>query len=124
MVIALYIAALMIVGVGFAHSYLGERYILARLSGRNLPKVLGSAEYTLRTLRFAWHVTSFAWFGFAAILVLLARGPVSPATLGKVIGVTFLIHFAIALVGSRGKHLSWIAFLAIGAATIYATHTG
>ena len=124
MEIALYFAALLTILIGIAHSYLGERYILVRLFRRNdLPKLFGSSEFTIRTLRFAWHVTSVAWWGFAAILVLLAHPPLTPSALGTVVGLTFLAHFAIALGGSRGKHLSWIVFLAIGVIAIYATRT-
>lgn len=119
---SLYIAAFLIAAIGFAHSYLGERYLLVRLFRRNdLPKLFGSSEFTVRTLRFAWHITSVAWLGLAAVLVLLAHPPVAPPAIGLAIGVTFLAHSAIAFGGSRGKHYSWIVFLAIGAITIYAT---
>jgi hypothetical protein len=122
MQIALYTAALLLVFVGIAHSYLGERYILSRLFRRtDLPRLYGSSEFTIRTLRFAWHITSVAWVGFAAILVALARQPETSGTVGLVIGVTFLAHFAIVLVASRGKHLSWPVFLAIGVIVIYAS---
>ncbi|MDZ4164351.1 MAG: hypothetical protein U1C55_04420 [Smithellaceae bacterium] len=121
---ALYFAAFLLVAVGIAHSYLGERYILIRLFRReDLPKLFGSPEFTIRTLRFAWHVTSVAWWGFAAILFLLAHPPATSSAVGLVIGCTFLAHFAIALAGSRGKHLSWPVFLAIGIIIIYATRT-
>ena len=119
---ALYFAAFLMVAVGIAHSYLGERYILIRLFRReNLPMLFGSPKFTIRTLRFAWHVTSVAWWGFAAVLVLLAHPPVRSSAVGLVIGCTFLAHFGIALAGSRGKHLSWPVFLAIGIIVIYAT---
>jgi len=118
----LYIAALLIAVIGLAHSYLGERYILIRLFRRNdLPKLFGSSEFTVRTLRFAWHITSVAWLGLAAILVLLAHPPVTAAGIGMAVGLTFLAHSAIAFGGSRGRHYSWIVFLAIGAIAIYAT---
>jgi len=120
--IALYLAALLTFLIGIIHSVLGERYILTRLFRRDdLPKLFGSAEFTVRTLRFAWHVTTVAWWGFAAILILLAQPTLNKSTIGLVIGITFLVHFAIALLGSRGKHLSWIVFLAIAAISIYAT---
>ena len=120
--LALYTAALLLVVVGIAHSYLGERYILSRLFRRtDLPRLYGSSEFTIRTLRFAWHVTSVAWWGFAAILGALARQPETSGRVGLVIGVTFLAHFAIVLVASRGKHLSWPVFLAIGVLVIYAS---
>jgi len=122
--VSLYVAAFLIAGVSLAHSYLGERYILIRLFRRNdLPKLFGSSEFTVRTLRFAWHITSIAWLGLAAILLLLAHPPTSPQAIGIAVGVTFLAHSAIAFGGSRGKHYSWIVFLAIGALTIYASRT-
>ena len=35
----------------------------------DLPRLFGSDWFTRRTLRFAWHITSVAWLGFAALLV-------------------------------------------------------
>ena len=120
----LYLAALLLVAISIVHSYLGERYILIRLFKRdNLPKLFGSTEFTAQTLRFAWHLTSVAWFGFAAILVCVANPAIEPKTIGQIIGITFLAHFLIALVGSRGRHLSWPVFLIIGILAIYATNT-
>ena len=118
---ALFFAAFLAVALGAAHSYLGERYLLIRLFRRgNLPKILGSTELTVRTLRFAWHLTSVAWLGFAVILIQLAYPPVSASAVGLTVGCTFLVHFAVALIGSRGRHLSWLAFLAIGVLAIFA----
>lgn len=119
---ALYIAAFLIAAISLAHSYLGERYILIRLFRRNdLPMLFGSSEFTVRTLRFAWHITSIAWLGLAGILLLAAHPPVTTQGIGMVVGITFLAHSAIALGGSRGKHHSWVVFLAIGAIAIFAT---
>ena len=124
MELVLYFASILTLAVGVAHSYLGERYILIRLFRRNnLPRLFGSTEFTIRTLRFAWHITSVAWWGFAAILIHLAHPPLTPGILGLIIGVTFIVHAVIALIGSRGKHLSWPIFLAIGVLAIYATST-
>lgn len=118
----LYIAALLTVAIGVAHSYLGERYILMRLFRRtDLPELFGGTEFTKQTLRFVWHILTIAWLGFAALLVVLARGQSSSRVIGMIIGCTFLLHFVIALVASRGRHLSWLVFLAIGAAAIYAS---
>lgn len=118
----LYIAAGLAIAIGLTHSFLGERFILVPLFRRdNLPEVLGSRDFTVRTLRFAWHVTTIAWWGFAAILIVMAARTPTPRDLGIIIGTTFLVHFAIALIGSRGRHYSWIVFLAIGSLAIYAT---
>ncbi len=122
MTLALDIAAALIVAVALGHSYLGERFILIRLFRRDdLPKLFGGTEFTRRTLRFAWHITSLAWLGLAAVLVLIARARATPAALGLAVGLTFLAHCLVALVGSRGRHLSWIVFLAIGVLAICAT---
>lgn len=119
---ALYFAAFLAVAIGVAHSWLGERYILMRLFRRgDLPKLFGGSEFTTRTLRFAWHITSIAWLGFAAILVLLAEQQPTAEAIGIIIGVTFLIHSLVTLVASKGRHLAWPVFLAIGVLSIYAT---
>jgi hypothetical protein len=58
------LAATLAVLVGAAHSYLGERYLLVRPFRRGgLPPLHGSDVFTRRTLRFAWHVTTVAWWG-------------------------------------------------------------
>lgn len=119
---ALFVAAALTAIVALAHSYLGERYILRRLFRRpNLPQLFGGTEFTVRTLRFAWHLTSLAWLGLGAVLVLLARPPLDPDTIGLVVGGTFLGHGAVVLVASRGRHLAWPVFLAIGLLTLWAT---
>lgn len=124
MQLALYLAAALTTGVGIAHSYLGERYVLIRLFRRpDLPKLFGGTDFTIRTLRFAWHLTSVAWLGFAVILVQLAHRPPTTVVLGATIGGIFLVHAAVTLFGSRGRHLAWPAFLAIGLITLYATRT-
>ena len=120
--LALNLAALALVGISASHSYLGERYLLMRLFRRDdLPRLFGSTEFTRRTLRFAWHVTSVAWLGFAALLAMAARAPVSTSALGSVIGAVFAAHFAISFGGSRGRHYSWIVFLAVALLAFGAT---
>jgi hypothetical protein len=118
---ALYAAASVTFIIGVAHSYLGERYILARLfRWPDLAKVFRNPEFTTRTLRFAWHVTSVAWWGLAAILALLARPPVSFHAISLIVGVTFLATSVAVLVGSRGRHLAWPLFLLIAIVALYA----
>ena len=119
---ALLTAAGLTLFVAAAHSYLGERYILIRLFRRdNLPKILGNAEFTKRTLRFAWHITSVAWLGLAGlILTLAAPHPATGIQAGLISGV-FLLSGAIALVASRGRHLSWIVFFSIAGLTLFGT---
>ena len=114
---ALRLAAVLAIGLGIGHSILGERYILIRLLRRDLPKLFGSDVFTKRTLRFAWHLTTLAWFGLAAVLLAVAAGPPAPAPrfFTDLVAVVALSSAVVAAVGSRGRHLSWPVFLAIGA---------
>jgi hypothetical protein len=117
--LALATAAILTALLAVAHSYLGERYILIRLFRRgDLPKLFGGTRFTQDTLRLAWHITSVAALGFAALMVALALpGGVGPRVYGRVIGATFVVSGLVALVGSRGRHLSWIVFFTIAALT-------
>src|SRR5436305_13858267 len=114
------LAAALALGLGVAHSFLGEKYILIRLFRRSdLPKLFGGTEFTIRTLRFAWHLTSVAWWGAAALLFLLARGPVSSSAVSAVVAAVFLVSAGITFFASRGRHLAWPVFLAIGFIALY-----
>lgn len=115
------IGAFLLFFIGCVHSYLGEKYILIRLFRRdNLPKLSGSDWLTKRILRFAWHITTLAWWGFGAILYLLS-GPVENLRheLFIIIAVVFALSGAMSLVFSRGKHLSWLVFFMIAATSVY-----
>jgi hypothetical protein len=122
---ALLVAAVLSVGIGAAHSYLGERYILMRLLRRTeLPKLFGSDVFTRRTLRFAWHLTTVAWWGFGALFVLMASAQPAPQAwrgVGGITAVMFGISAAITLAGSRGRHWAWLVFLMIALAAWYGT---
>ena len=111
----LQLAALLIVVLGLAHSVLGERYILVRLFRRSdLPKIFGSSDFTLRTLRFAWHITTVAWFGLAALMWAASQGELGTQSALQIIGYTAVASGFLPLVITRGKHLSWLVLFAIG----------
>lgn len=120
MAILLYVAAFLTVSLGIAHSYLGEKYILIRLFRReNLPRIFGDQEFTKRTLRFAWHITTVAWIGLAALLVHAGRGDLTvPGTL-RIIGVTAIISGLFPIIFTRGRHLAWIVLFAIGGISLW-----
>ena len=115
--LTLLVAAALVVVVCAIHSVLGERVLLIPLSKRDdLPQFLGDRDYAKKTLRFVWHVTSVFGLGFAAMLVALAApGPPDSRTLLRIIAVTVGVSGLVALVVSRGRHPSWIAFLLIAA---------
>lgn len=101
--------------LGLAHSVLGERYILIRLFRRdNLPKLFGGTQFTTQTLRFAWHITTILWWGFAAMLWLLGSGQTGPSLTLSIIGYTSIAGGLLPLIITRGKHLSWLVLLIIG----------
>lgn len=81
------VAAVLTFAVGLAHSVLGEKYLLMRLFRRSdLPTLLGSATFAVRTLRFAWHITTVAWWGFGAMLLLAAQGALTPGNALRALG--------------------------------------
>ncbi|MFP7723651.1 hypothetical protein [Lysobacter sp. A3-1-A15] len=110
----LYLAALLVALLGLAHSVLGERYILVRLFRRDLPKLFGGPDFTRRTLRFAWHLTTLLAWTLAALLVQIA-GPHSPSSLAASIGWALLACGLLPLVITRGRHISWLVLFAAGA---------
>ena len=108
-------AAIIMLLTGIPHSYLGEKYILIRLFRRdNLPELLGSDEFTKNTLRFAWHITSITWFGLAAVLQFDNNH--STLFLYSIATISF-ISAAMAAFFTKGKHLSWVAFLTVSMLT-------
>ena len=110
------LAAALSLALGLAHSYLGERFILARLFRRSdLPTLFGSDVFTKRTLRFAWHLTTIAWLGAAGLFWALGHGSRRQGI--QVLSLTFLVSALLALLVSRGRHLAWIILAAIAAAS-------
>lgn len=103
-------AAFLIFAIGLVHSFLGERYILMRLFRQPLPKLFGDDQFTKRTLRFVWHLTTVAWFGLAAVLLLINYDAASDVNLLYATGATFGVTGVTGLVASRGRHLSWLVF--------------
>jgi len=106
--------------LGLGHSIVGERYILIPLLRHtDLPKMLGGTEFTARTLRFSWHLTSVAWWGSGALFCYMALGRISPATVAGILAGVFLISATVTFVASRGRHLAWLLFLAVGIIALY-----
>jgi len=109
-------AAVLAVAVAVAHSWLGERYIIRRLLRRSdLPRLFGDDSFTRATIRYAWHLTTVAWFGLAGVLVVLSGSTqrLTPTLLFVVAGA-FFASALLAIVSTRARHLSWIVFVIIG----------
>ena len=68
----LLLAALVVAVIGLVHSILGERVVFPRLFALpDLPLLRRDRTYTVHVLRYAWHLTSVAWWAFAAILIMV-----------------------------------------------------
>jgi hypothetical protein len=117
----LLVGSFLLIFIGFIHSYLGEKFILIRLFKRdNLPKLLGSDWFTKRVIRFAWHLTTIAWWGFAAILYFLSNPSNNiRAEILITIASVFAISGVVSLLFSRGKHLSWLFFFGIAGSSVF-----
>jgi hypothetical protein len=121
----LIVVALLLFLTGVAHSYLGERYILIRLFRRgNLPELMGGAEFTAGTLRFVWHLLTVVWWGVAVIVVQASGQPLDSRLVFNVFGAVALISGLFPLYFTRGKHLSWVVFFAVGAMLLLAAGSG
>jgi len=119
----LWLAALMLAICGVAHSYLGEKYVLGRLLALpNLPLLRHDVGYTRAVYRFAWHLTSVAWWAFAAILIILALHPADALrAIAIVLALTCLIHFLVIVFTAGTRHPAWSLFLIAAVATFLAT---
>lgn len=113
----LQIAAALAFLLGLAHSILGERYILTRMFRRadHLPRLFGGTEFTTRTLRFAWHLTTVLFWAFAALLWQAASNTLTPDAALRTIGYACIAGGVLPLVMTRGRHLSWVVLFVIGA---------
>jgi hypothetical protein len=106
-------AALLIGALGIAHSILGERYIITWLLRHDVPKLLGGPQFAAGTIRFAWHVTTILALGIAAALVLVALDS-SESSVVAAVGWTLVACALLPIYFTRGRHLSWVVFLAAG----------
>jgi hypothetical protein len=114
--ILLLIGGMMSALIGIVHSLLGERLVLGPLFERgDVPKLLGSATFARRTLRFTWHLTTVLLLAIGAVVIALSLSPLEPqsAWILRVLSMNFGVCSLLSLIGARGKHFSWWVFLII-----------
>lgn len=122
--ISLVSAGVLTVSIGLIHSWLGERRLIGPLLavGRRQGMLEGSV-FARQVLRFAWHLTTLAWWGFGALLADLSLDTIdvhSRSILG-IVAMTFFVTGMAILVSSRGRHLAWPVFFLIAALTLAPT---
>jgi hypothetical protein len=100
--------------LGVAHSMLGERRLIGPLLAPDQRAgLLAKSSFARSILRFAWHLTSVAWWGLGAVLVavaLAAPGRTEADVLIAVAG-TLAVSGLLILAISKGRHLAWPVFL-------------
>lgn len=99
--------------VGLVHSILGElRVLRPLLAPETRTGLLAESETVRLVVRVTWHFLTLTWFAIAGILAAVAVTPADAhGTIALlIIGTLFAVLGTVALVASRGRHLSWIAF--------------
>lgn len=119
---SLLLAALLTVAVGLLHSWLGERLLIGPLLAAPVSDGPLRRRFLRRVLRNAWHITSFAWAGMGLALASLAFAPLDMQgrRVAIVIGAVFVGHGLFVFAMSRGRHVGWPFFLAIGGLALWA----
>lgn len=119
---SLLLAALLTVAVGLLHSWLGERLLIGPLLAAPSADGPLARGFLRRVLRNAWHITSFAWAGMGLVLASLAFAPLDAQgrRVAVVIGAVFVGHGLFVFAMSRGRHVGWPFFLAIGGLALWA----
>ena len=115
-------AAVLVIGLGAFHSVMGEIYIVRRLLRRdNLPKLFGGDTFTKRTIRYAWHLlTIFATAIGGILFAFSSTGESSLRVIAAILGWSFVAATVWGLASTRGRHLSWLVFLALAILTFAA----
>jgi hypothetical protein len=119
---SLLLAAMLTVAVSALHSWLGERLLIGPLLAAPASDGPLARGFLRRVLRNAWHITSFAWAGMGLVLASLAFAPLDAQgrRVAAIIGAIFACHALFVFAMSRGRHIGWPFFLAIGALALWA----
>ena len=115
MEIALLVSAGLTGLLGIAHSGLGEARIIGPLlAPAQRTGLLAKSAFARGILRFAWHLTSIAWWGLGAVLAAVALAAPGQVLMFVLIAVAATLGLSglIVLAMSRGRHLAWPVFLA------------
>jgi hypothetical protein len=113
MILWLITGAVTLATLAALHSYIGETRLLQPLLAMpDLPVFQGNMDYTRAVLRWAWHLTSLAWLGVAAIFIAVTQIPfMARALIGDVLACCLGLSAIIVVVVTRGRHVAWLFFL-------------
>ncbi len=119
-----FIAGILAFIVGFAHSYLGERFFLPRLRQKEQEMDVGTEKFVNRTLRGAWHLATLASWSSAVLMIAFAFRPLDDSIIivGRVMSNFYLFSGLLSVFMSHGRHLVWIIFFVLSLITWLGTY--
>jgi hypothetical protein len=108
-------SGVVMLGLGLVHTIVGEKYLVRRVLKRDLPKLFGDESFTKLTIRYVWHLVTIQCAASAAILFYLAREPSRHyMPIVAILAISFVVCGVWGAIGTRGRHLSWIALIIAG----------
>lgn len=103
-----------------AHSYLGERYVLAPLfAARPQPVVLAAAPIR-RVIRAVWHLPSMTWAVLAALVLRASAATLDPAMAATTALILFLSGLG-NLLALRRVHVGWLVLFSSAVCLVLGT---
>ncbi len=119
-----FISGILALVVGFAHSFLGEKFFLPRLRQKETIDDFGTERFVNRTLRGAWHLASIASWSSAVIMIIFAFRPLDDSIIivARVMSNFYLFSGLLSVFMSHGRHLLWIIFFILSLLTWLGTY--
>lgn len=108
-----FIVAVVLFMLGIAHSAFGEKLLLIPIAKEKSVDLFKQKPYMINVMRFAWHITSIAWWGMALIIFDFAKVENPLIFSVHALAGTFTLTGIIILAFSKGLHPAWFFFLAI-----------
>jgi|SRR3954447_7797554 hypothetical protein len=107
-------AGVIAIFIAIVHSVLGEQRIVQPLLRSDAFAQYRSREWFVRrTFQLAWHLTSLLMVGFGALLIYYSKAQPDVTVLEIISGV-FILSAVLTAGATKGKHLAWPLFLAVG----------
>ncbi len=117
----LFAAGCLAIFLGVAHSILGERLIFKKLRQKAIVPTYGGELFTERQVRIlwvSWHLVTLFGAALGSLLCYLSVvNSTQMAFVALLVNFTSIVMFCaalLALVGTKGKHPSWIILMLIG----------
>jgi len=116
--VLLFIAGLLSILLGMAHSLLGERLIFS--GWRKTPPAIRQRHKNI--IWASWHLGSFLGFGIGGALIFLSKqteliSPLKPVFVSLICG--FILSSLIVFYATKGKHPGWIVLLIIAVLILF-----